>query len=142
MSAPGWVCATCGRAGAQALPGYTSFDPRYTTGYCDSCTDPHPDRPRKYPRPTSPLVIETAFDAVAFAQAREKAKLKTLVAALANGKATISLSDVQCHTLVTLFDKYGFPGVHIPPSVREASEKYAKSIAKPAGKKPAGRKRR
>lgn len=124
MPAPEWTCADCGTPGAKPLGGdkigsFTTFDSRYTTGYCDTCSVPFPKTPRKTPRKISRLVRSDAFDRERFTVEREKAQLKELVQLFAAGKDKVQLTEKQSVDLIRLVDKYGSPGFVLPDSVRQ-----------------------
>jgi hypothetical protein len=121
-----WTCADCGTPGAKPVEGafgsFSTFDPRYTTGYCDACTVPFPKTPRKTPRKMSRLVRSDVFDPAAFEAQQEKAKLKGLIQLFAAGRDKVQVTDAQARDLIRLIDKYGSPGFHLPDHVRAQIE--------------------
>lgn len=131
-SADRWYCGTCGSPGAYPVGGrlgaFTSFDPRYTTGYCDTCSDPNPTKPRKNPRPTTQIILESAFDPTRFRVAKDKEKLGNLVRAIAS-KEHVQLTDLECWTLCDLWDRYGYPGYEPNESIRKGAAKYTQGLS-------------
>ncbi len=140
---PEWVCSKCGSPGATPIPGMLQFDPRYTTGYCDTCSDPHPKKPRKTPRPVSPLVRADAFDRDAWTTRREKEELTGLVKDWnvglrpdGKGGTMNSMPEAQVIRLVYLYDRHGAPGFHLPESARDGADKYRRAEESRAAHKP------
>lgn len=103
-----WVCSKCGSTDTDPQFG-ALMDPRYAVGYCNSCTDPDPPKPRKTPRPKADLVREDAFDRAAFEVRRDRERLKELIHKYGTGiKDDLTMN--QLVDLIELYDMYGSPG--------------------------------
>lgn len=142
LALPAWVCSKCASPGGEPQPGFLQMDPRYATGYCNTCTDPNPKKPRKTPRPVSRLVRGDVFDRDRWQEKVEKEQLRVLVQEFARGKDHVQMLEQDVVRLVTLYDKHGVPGFHLPESTRDAVTKYTEAEAKRAGyRKPTKPKR-
>lgn len=136
-----WVCTNCGSEGAapishEVFGSFTQFDKRYTMGYCDTCSDPNPKKPRKTPRPTHRIVLLSAFNREEFERRKDMERLGALVRQVSNSGSNVQLAEQDAIALVSLFDQYGYAGFRMPESIRDGVEKHLERASVREAAKP------